>query len=187
MVVMNDGMLLPQVLEGLHHPDLNWISEFDLQHQRISIGVGPPHWITLRRSSLLIYGKPGFRLNGGDNVNSALPTSDELPLEQLRRNLLDEAMALICRAICPPRAGGLRPHSLDRASTALAARKHGCYFIGADQDEVNLERIRRSLMRDAGDGGPESTSQAVSPEGPNPAGFPHRRRALPNTQANPNR
>ena len=33
MVVMNDAMQLPQVLERLNHPDLNWISEFDLQHQ----------------------------------------------------------------------------------------------------------------------------------------------------------
>ena len=185
MVVMTDGIFLPQVLEGLHHPDLNWISEFDLQHQRVSIGVGPPHWITRRRSSLLIYGKPGFRLDGGDN-SIALPSSDELPLEQLRRNLLDEAMALIVERFARPGQVVCDPIPLDRASTALAARQHGCYFIGADKDEVNLDRIRRSLMRDAGDGGPESASQAVSPEGPNPAVFPTDD-TLPNTQANPNR
>ena len=184
MVVMNSGMHLPQVLEGLHHPDLKWISEFDLQHQGVSIGVGPPHWITLRRSSLLIYGKPGFRLNGGDNV-IALPSSDELPPEQLRRNLLDEAMALIVERFARPGQVVCDPIPLDRASTGLAARKHGCYFIGADKDEVNLDRIRRSLMRDAGDGGPESASQAVSPEGPNPAGF-RTEDGLDNTQANPN-
>ena len=51
MVVMNDGMQLPQVLERLNHADLKWISEFDLQHQAVSVGVGPPHWITLRRRS----------------------------------------------------------------------------------------------------------------------------------------
>ena len=184
MVVMNDGMLLPQVLEGLHHPDLNWISEFDLQHQRISIGVGPPHWVTLRRSSLLIYGKPGYRLNGGDNV-IVVPTSDELPPEQLRRNLLDEAMALIFERFVRPGQVVCDPIPLDRASTALAARKHGCYFIGADKDEVNLERIRKSLMRDAGDGGPESTSQAVSAGGPSPAGF-RTEDGLDDAQANPN-
>ena len=151
MVVMNDGMYLPQVLERLNGPDLKWISEFDLQHQGVSIGVGPPHWITRRRSSLLIYGKPGFSLNGGDNV-IAVPTSDELPLEQLRRRLMDEAMALIVERFARPGQVVCDPIPLDRASTALATRKHGCYFIGADKDEVNLDRIRRSLMRDAGSG-----------------------------------
>ena len=152
MVVMNDGMLLPQVLEGLNHPDLKWISEFDLQHQAVSVGVGPPHWITLRRRSLLIYGKSGFRLNGGDNI-IALPTPDQPPEGHLQRNLLDEAMALIFERFARPGQVVCDPIPLDRASTALAARKHGCYFIGADKDGVNLDRIKRSLMRDEGDAG----------------------------------
>ena len=76
------------------------------------------------------------------------------------------------------------PILLDRASTALAARKHGCYFIGADKDEVNLGRIRRSLTRDAGDGGSESTSRAVSPEGPMPPVFPTED-GLDDAQTNP--
>ena len=152
MVVMNDGMLLPQVLEGLNHPDLKWISEFDLQHQGVSVPAGPPYWITLRRRSLLIYGKPGFRLNGGDNV-IALPTPNQPPEGHLQRNLLDEAMALILERFARPGQVVCDPIPLDRASTALAARKHGCYFIGADKDGVNLERIKRSLTRDEGDAG----------------------------------
>ena len=152
MVVMNDDMLLPQVLEGLNHPDLKWISEFDLQHQGVSVPAGPPYWITLRRRSLLIYGKPGFRLNGGDNV-IALPTPNQPPEGHLQRNLLDEAMALIFERFARPGQVVCDPIPLDRASTALAARKHGCYFIGADKDGVNLERIKRSLTRDEGDAG----------------------------------
>ena len=183
MVVMNDGMLLPQVLEGLNHPDLKWISEFDLQHQAVSVGVGPPHWITLRRRSLLIYGKPGFRLNGGDNI-IALPTPDQPPEGHLQRNLLDEAMALIFERFARPGQVVCDPIPLDRASTALAARKRGCFFIGADKDEVNLDRIRRSLTRDDGDGGFESNSQAVSSEGPSPAVFPTED-GLDDAQTNP--
>ena len=152
MVLMNDGMLLPQVLEGLNHPDLKWISEFDLQHQAVSVPGAPPYWITLRRRSLLIYGKPGFRLNGGDNV-IALPTPNQPPEGHLQRNLLDEAMALIFERFARPGQVVCDPIPLDRASTALAARKHGCYFIGADKDGVNLERIKRSLTRDEGDAG----------------------------------
>ena len=183
MVVMNNAMQLPQVLERLNHPDLNWISEFDLQHQRVSVGAGSPYWITLRRRSLLIYGKSGFKLNGGDNV-IALPTSDELPEEQLRRQWLGLAMALIVERFARPGQVVCDPIPLDKASSALAARKHGCYFIGADKDEVNLERIKRSLARDEGDVRSEWNSQAVSPEGLVPAVFPTED-ALPDAQTNP--
>ena len=183
MVVMNNAMLLPQVLEGLNHPDLKWISEFDLQHQRVSVGGVAPYWISLRRRSLLIYGKPGFKLNGVDNV-IALPTSDELPEEQLRRQWLDMAMALIVERFVRPGQVVCDPIPLDKASSALAVRKHGCYFIGADKDEVNLERIKRSLARDEGDVRSESNLQAVSPEGQVPAVFPTED-ALPDSQTNP--
>ena len=183
MVVMNDGMHLPQVLECLNHADLKWISEFDLQHQGVSVGAGPPHWVTLRRRPLLVYGKPGFSLNGGDNV-IAVPPSGELPPEQLTRNLLDEAMALIVERFARPGQVVCDPIPLDRASTALAARKRGCFFIGADTNDVNLGRIRRSLTRDDGDGGSESNSQVVSPDGPIPAAFPTED-GLDDAQANP--
>ena len=183
MVVMNSGMHLPQVLECLNHADLKWISEFDLQHQGVSVGAGPPHWVTLRRRPLLVYGKPGFSLNGGDNV-IAVPLSGELPPEQLTRNLLDEAMALIVERFARPGQVVCDPIPLDRASTALAARKRGCFFIGADTNDVNLGRIRRSLTRDDGDGGSESNSQVVSPDGPIPAAFPTED-GLDDAQTNP--
>ena len=184
MVVMSDGMQLPQVLERLNHPDLKWICELDFEHHRVPVSGGPPDWITLRRRSLLIYGKPRFRLNGGDNI-IALPASDDLPLEQLRRRLSDEAMALIVERFVRPGQVVCDPIPLDRASTALAARQHGCCFIGADKDDANLDRIRRSLTRYDGDVGSESNLQAVSPEGPIPAVFPTED-TLPDAQANPN-
>ena len=184
MVVMNNGLQLPEVLERLKHPDLKWVFEFDFQHQGIPVDVGRPRWITLRRRSLLIYGKPGFKLNAVDNV-MALQTSDELPLAQLHRRLFDEAMALIVERFARPGQVVCDPILQGRASTALAARKHGCYFVGADQDEVNLGRIKRSLTRDDVDVGSESTSQAVSPEGPNPVGF-RTEDGPDDAQANPN-
>ena len=85
-------------------------------------------------------------------------------------------MALIVERFARPGQVVCDPIPLDRASTALAARKHGCYFIGADTNDVNLERIRRSLARDEGDLRSESNLQAVSPDRPGSGGFPHRRR-----------
>ncbi len=93
-------------------------------------------------------------------------------------------MALIVERFARPGQVVCDPIPLDRASTALAARKHGCYFIGADKDEVNLERIKRSLARDEGDAGSQSNLQVVSPDGPIPAAFPTED-GLDDAQTNP--
>ena len=183
MVVMNNGLQLPDVLESLKHPDLKWVFEFDFQHQGIPVDVGRPRWITLRRRSLLIYGKPGFKLNAVDNV-MALQTSDELSLAQLQRRLFDEAMAMIVEHFARPGQMICDPILQGRAGTALAARKHGCYFIGADHDEVNLDRVRKALTQDEGDVGSESNSQATATEGLIPPVF-RTENALPDPRANP--
>ena len=183
MVVMNDGMLLPQVLEGLGHPDLKWVFEFDFQHQGVPVDVRTSPRVTLRRRSLLIYGKPGFRLSGGDNI-IAWQTSDELSLGQLQRRLFDEAMALIVKRFARPGNLVCDPILQGRASTALAARTHGCFFIGADNDEANLDRVRKALTHDEGDVGSESNSQVTAAEGPIPPVF-RTEEALPEPKANP--
>ena len=164
IVVINNTMQLPQVLEGLKHPDLKWVMEIDLQHPEAPFDVGKPRRITLRRLSLLIYGKPEFKLNAVDNV-MALQTSDELPLAQLQRCLFDEAMALIVEHFARPGQVVCDPILKGRAGAALAARKHGCYFIGADNDEVNLDRVRKGLTLDEGDVGSDSNSRVTAPGG----------------------
>ena len=184
MVVMSNGMQLPDVLERLKHPELKWVFEFDFQHQGVPVDVGTSPRITLRRRSLLIYGKPDFKLNEVDNV-IALQTSDELPIEQLQRRLFGEAMALIVEHFARPGQVVCDPILQGRASTALAARKHGCHFIGADTDGASLGHIRKLLTRDDGDGGSESDSQAVPPEGLIPPVSPTED-ALDDAGTNPN-
>ena len=94
-------------------------------------------------------------------------------------------MALIFERFARPGQVVCDPILQGRASTALAARTHGCFFIGADGDDVNLGRIRRSLTRNEGDVGSETNPQAVSPEGPIPA-VSATEDALPDAQANLN-
>ena len=50
------------------HPDLHWVAEFGYRDNGITTGSRPPHRTRLRRKSLLIYGKRGFRLPPGDDV-----------------------------------------------------------------------------------------------------------------------
>ena len=94
-------------------------------------------------------------------------------------------MALIVARFVRPGQVVCDPIPLDRASTALAAWQHACCFIGADKDDVNLDRIRRSLTRYDGDVGSESNLQAGSPRGPIPPVSPTED-GLHDAQTNPN-
>ena len=47
------------------------------------------------------------------------------------------------QVVCDPRQFG-------RASVALAARKLGCPFIGADSEEASIARVRRTLEEEEG-------------------------------------
>lgn len=150
MVIINDTMHLPQVLENLKYPGLNWWCEYDFQHHSLAFGSGAPCRINLRRRSLLIYGKPKFRLNGGDNVIK-LPTLDGPIKEPLRRHLNDAAMTLIVENFVRPGQLVCDPFLLGMASTALAARKHGCPFVGADKNEASINLTWKYLAQDGGD------------------------------------
>ena len=54
-----------ETLERLKHPDLHWMAEFDYRDNHV---VQAPHRTRLRRKSLLIYGKRGFRLPPREDV-----------------------------------------------------------------------------------------------------------------------
>ena len=80
MVVVASASSLPQFLEGLRHPELRWVLEFDMLFGRGHGRSGRPHFVNLRRRPLLVYGKMQFRLTGGDDVIAVPP-----PEETLRR------------------------------------------------------------------------------------------------------
>ena len=150
MVIINDTMHLPQVLEYLKYPGLNWWCEYDFQHHSLPFGSGAPCRINLRRRSLLIYGKAKFRLNGGDNVIT-LSTLDGPIKEPFRRHLNDAAMTLIVEKFVRPGQLVCDPFLLGMASTALAARKLGCLFVGADKNEASINLTWKYLAQDGGD------------------------------------
>lgn len=161
MVVVGYGVLLPMMLQQLEHPDLRWLAECDLLLRGPAESSGPPHHVALHRRPLLVYGKQGFRLQGMDDLIE-VPSADELP-PGLHRNGV--AISLVIERFCKPGQAVCDPVMRGRASTALAARKLGCTFVGASETQSEVEAIRVRLAR-AGDrpaGDADAEGQAIPP------------------------
>ena len=149
MVVMSGVTHLPEVLRQLTHPGLKWVCEFDYRPDGPPANLDFPHRVRLRRSPLLVYGRDRFRLDGGDDVIEAPPLGG---ISQWDRQRMDAGMALIAERFTRPGQVVCDPVVLDRSSTALAARKHGCTFIGAGKDKSCIDRIWRRLAQEEGAG-----------------------------------
>ena len=140
---------LPETLERLKHPDLRWVAEFDYRDNGTTTWSRPPHRTRLRRKSLLIYGKRDFRLPPGDDVIELPPAE---PGAEARRQwqLNNAGLELIVARFARPGQVICDPRQFGRASVALAARKLGCPFIGADSEAASIARVRRTLEEEEG-------------------------------------
>ena len=142
MVVMPEVVHLPEVFERLKHRDLRWVSEFDYRHGSPPVYTGEPHRLNSFRRPLLIYGKSRCRLRPGDDFIE-VPHS---PGDR-RSQRLDAGMELVVARFARPGQVVCDPVLLDRASIALAARKQGCLFVGAFDDQSCIRRVWDKLKR----------------------------------------
>ena len=147
MFVLAGSERLPEFIERLRHPDLNWVCALHYVHHVRATGSrrNPRGGAAPGQKLLLVYGKEGFRLKGGDGVISALP-SDE-GTQGNRRGHLDLGMELIISRFT--RSGDLvcDPLLLGRKESVLAAIKQGRRFVGADHDASRLKTVVRQLER----------------------------------------
>ena len=144
LLVLSGMEQLPETLEQLKHPDLHWVAEFDYRDNGTTTWSRPPHRTRLRRKSLLIYGKRGFRLPPGDDVIE-LPPPEPGAAARRQGELNNAGAVLILARFARPGQGVADPLMLSQASAALAARKLGCIFIGADREATSIARVRRHL------------------------------------------
>ena len=142
LIVVGQGILLPGIMEALSHREIQWRWEGDLLFRGKPTTSGRPHHVRLHRCPLLIYGKRAFGLDPTDDLIE-VAGDDELP-PGLDRN--DVAMELIVERFCRPGQVVCDPILLDRASTALAARKFGCTFVGATEEASSRDRIHARLV-----------------------------------------
>lgn len=146
MVVVGNGISLPRMLEQLAHPELRWLAEFDLVFHGRPASSGRPHHMALHRRPLLVYGKGSHLRQGMDDLIE-VPAAEEIP-SGISQN--EAAMVMVLDRFCRPGHTVCDPLMLDRAGTALAARKAGCTFVGASEQKSSIDRIRVRLAR-AGD------------------------------------
>ena len=144
LLVLSGMEQLPETLEQLKHPDLHWVAEFDYRDNGTTTWSRPPHRTRLRRKSLLIYGKRGFRLPPGDDVIE-LPPPEPGAAARRQGQLNNAGLELILARFARPGQVLCDPLMLSQASAALAARKLGCPFIGADREATSIARGRRHL------------------------------------------
>ena len=143
MVVVGSGLILPRMLERLAHPDLRWLAEFDLVFHGKPASSGQPHFMHLHRRPVLVYGKGAFRPDGMRDLLEVLPR-EELPGGMTEH---EAAMTMVLERFCRPGQTVCDPVMLDRAGTALAARRLGCTFVGGSEMQSSIERIRVRMAR----------------------------------------
>ena len=100
MAVLTTGQYLAPVLSLMNHPEISCISELDYRPP-IAIKSAPPHRVLMRRMPLLVFGKDGFRLHGGDDVIE-VPPADSSDARNGSNALLDIGMALIMERLTSP-------------------------------------------------------------------------------------
>ena len=143
MVVVGNGVILPRMLEHLAHPDLRWLAEFDLVFHGKPARSGQPHFMHLHRRPVLVYSMGEFRPDGMHDLLEVLPR-EELPGGMTEH---EAAMAVLLERFVRPGQTVCDPVMLDRAGTALAARRLGCTFLGASEMQSSIDRIRARMAR----------------------------------------
>ena len=143
MVVAGNGVILPRMLERLAHPDLRWLAEFDLVFHGKPASSGQPHFMHLHRRPVLVYGKGEFRPDGMHDLLE-VPPREELPGGMTEH---EAAMTMVLERFCRPGQTVCDPVMLDRAGTALAARRLGCTFVGGSEMQSSIDRIRVRMAR----------------------------------------
>ena len=147
LVVGADAERLPELLGRLKNRDLEWVSLFYLLYPNIVVASEGPHWVSARCLPLLVYGKPGYRLGGGEAVMEVPRTlysgADWLGVIDAGKERVVNRFALRGQVVCDAMLCG-------SSGAVLAAWDGGCTFIGADDDESRLDRVHDALTSGVG-------------------------------------
>ena len=112
--------------------------------------LSPPHLVQPTRSRILVFGKPQFRLDRGNDVIQELAPDETAQASTASLRQYDAGMTLIAERCCSPGQVVCDPLLLGRAATALAARQHGCVFIGVDEHPSPIDLVQSRLAEEGG-------------------------------------
>ena len=142
---------LPEIMEHMSHEKLRWVCAFHYSHPGNNYRRNSVHAIPFTQKLLLVFGKPGFRLNAGDEPITVPPLAEGTGREQFNPRL-DAGMEMIIERFTRPHHIVADPVMAGRAHSALAALKLGRPFIEAwdDRSFIDRLRVRLGLVDDSG-------------------------------------
>ena len=147
LVVGADVERLPQLLGRLKSRTLQWVTLAYLMFADAVVTSEEPHWLSTRCLPLLVLGKPGYQLGGGEVVIDVPRTHDGgrhwLPVLGAGKECVVNRFARWGKVVCDAMLSG-------SSGAAVAARDRGCAFIGADDDASRLEQVRKALYSGSG-------------------------------------
>ena len=142
---------LPEIMEHMSHEQLRWVCAFHYSHPGSNYRRNSAHTIPFTQKLLLVFGKPGFRLNAGDDPITVPPLAGGTGREQFNPRL-DAGMEMIIERFTSPHHIVADPVMAGRDQSALTALKLGRPFIGAWEDRSFIDRLRARLGLVSADG-----------------------------------
>ena len=159
---------LPQAFRNLETRSVRFTWEFDYRFDLPATSPVDLPGLDTTRMPLLVFGKPDFVLPDGNDVIQ-LPPPDRNPsgrnpsgidISDRHRAGID----LVVRRLCLPGWVICDPLLELGDSTALAAVRYGCGFVGSSHDPQRLEQVRNSLAREEEDGNDRGGGHAAGTE-----------------------
>lgn len=131
---------LPEFLMHMRREPLRWVCAFHYSHPGSNYSRNSVHTIPLTQKLLLIFGKPGFRLNAGAEPITVHPLAEDTG-RGYSNPRLDAGMEMIIGRFTLPHHTLADPIMAGRPHSALAALKLGRSFIGAWEERAFIDRL----------------------------------------------
>ena len=144
VVEADPGRLQPQ-LARVTQRKLEWICQVHLVFESPISDTGEPHYLKLRSAPLLLFGKPGARLDGGDDVIAIPPQPEGSKNDP--QSIRHAAELVIGRFVKPGQVVCIPELSGGGISLLIAAARAGCKVIAADSEQSRIRRVVKELSK----------------------------------------
>ena len=136
---------LQQQLARATQRRLEWICQVHLVFESPISNTGEPHYIEQRTVPLLLFGKPGARLDGGDDVMVVPPQPEES--KNKPQSIRHAADLVIGRFVKPGQVVCVPELSRGSSSLLMAAARAGCKIIAADDKPSRIRKVAKELSK----------------------------------------
>ena len=145
VLAADPGRLPEQLARVTQRKKLEWICQVYLVFESGIGNTGEPHYIEQRTVPLLLFGKSGTRLDGGDDVIVVPPPPEESNNEP--QSIQHAAELVIRRFVKRGQVVFFPDLSVWNSSLLIAAAKAGCKIIAADSKQSRIRSVVKELSK----------------------------------------